>query len=147
MKAVIQRVSQAKVEVDGKTAGEIQNGLLVYVSVGKGDGDKDVQFTADKLINLRIFPDQQDKMNLSVKDVGGSILLVSNFTLHGNCQKGRRPGFDAAAEPKQAENLYEKLISIVRQSGINVQTGIFAAHMHISSINDGPVTFILESTS
>jgi len=147
MKAVIQRVSQAKVEVDGKTAGEIQNGLLVYVSVGKGDGDKDVQFTADKLINLRIFPDQQDKMNLSVKDAGGSILLVSNFTLHGNCQKGRRPGFDAAAEPKQAENLYEKLIGLVRQSGINVQTGIFAAHMHISSINDGPVTFILESTS
>ena len=147
MKAVIQRVTEAKVEVDGETIGQIQNGLLVYISVGKGDGDKDVQFVADKLANLRIFPDQQDKMNLSVKDVGGSILLVSNFTLHGNCQKGRRPGFDAAAEPKQAENLYEKLINFIRQSGINVQTGIFAAHMHISSINDGPVTFILESTS
>jgi len=147
MKAVIQRVTEAKAEVDGETVGQIQKGLLVYVSVGKGDSDKDVQFVADKLVNLRIFPDQQDKMNLSVKDVGGAILLVSNFTLHGNCQKGRRPGFDAAADPQIAENLYEDLINLIRQSGINVQTGIFAAHMHISSINDGPVTFILESTS
>jgi D-tyrosyl-tRNA(Tyr) deacylase len=145
MRAVIQRALQANVEVDGKTVGQIQKGMLVYVSVGKGDSDRDVQFIADKLVNLRIFSDKQDKLNRSVKDVKGSILLVSNFTLHGNCQKGKRPGFDAAAEPQLAEKLYESLISLVRQNDINVQTGVFAAHMHVASTNDGPVTFILES--
>jgi D-tyrosyl-tRNA(Tyr) deacylase len=145
MRAVIQRVTQAKVEVDGSTVGQIERGLLVYVSVGKGDGDKDAQFIAEKIVNLRVFADKQDKMNLSVKDVGGSILLVSNFTLHGNCQKGRRPGFDEAAEPQMAKKLYETVIELVKKQGIEIQTGIFAAHMHISSVNDGPVTFILES--
>lgn len=145
MRAVIQRVTNAQVEVDGQTVGRIEKGLLVYLSIGKSDTEKDARFFAEKLVNLRIFTDEQDKMNLSVIDVGGSILLVSNFTLHGNCQKGRRPGFDAAAEPKLAEKLYEKVISLIKQQGVTIQTGIFAAHMHITSTNDGPVTFILES--
>ncbi len=145
MRVVIQRVSEAKVEVDGKTVGKIDAGMLVYLSVGKGDEEKDAQFIADKLVNLRIFADQQDKMNLSIKDAGGSILLVSNFTLHGNCQKGRRPGFDDAAEPQIAQRLYEKVADIIRSQGINLQTGIFGANMKVSSTNDGPVTFILNS--
>ena len=145
MRLVIQRVGEAKVEVDGKIVGKIDAGMLVYLSVGKGDEEKDAQFIADKLVNLRIFADQQDKMNLSIKDAGGSILLVSNFTLHGNCQKGRRPGFDDAAEPQIAQRLYEKVADIIRSQGINLQTGIFGANMKVSSTNDGPVTFILNS--
>ena len=145
MRVVIQRVSEAKVEVDSKVVGRIDKGMLVYLSVGRADDEKDSQFIADKLINLRIFPDQQDKMNLSIREAGGSILLVSNFTLHGNCQKGRRPGFDEAAEPQTAEKLYEKVIDIIRSQGINIQTGIFGADMKVFSINDGPVTFILDS--
>ena len=145
MRVVIQRVSEAKVEVDGKIVGQIDAGLLVYLSVGKDDEEKDAQFIADKLINLRIFADQQDKMNLSIRDVGGSILLVSNFTLHGNCQKGRRPGFDDAAEPQIAQNLYEKVAALIRLQAINIQTGIFGANMKVTSTNDGPVTFILNS--
>ena len=145
MRVVIQRVSKAMVEVDGKIVGQIDAGLLVYLSVGKNDEEKDAQFIADKLINLRIFADQQDKMNLSIRDVGGSILLVSNFTLHGNCQKGRRPGFDDAAEPQIAQNLYEKVAALIRLQAINIQTGIFGANMKVTSTNDGPVTFILNS--
>ena len=145
MRVVIQRVSGAKVEVDTKVVGLIDKGLLVYLSVGRADDEKDVQFIADKLSNLRIFPDQQDKMNLSITNAGGSILLVSNFTLHGNCQKGRRPGFDEAAEPQTAKKLYEKVIELVRMQGIHIQTGIFGADMKVSSTNDGPVTFILDS--
>jgi D-tyrosyl-tRNA(Tyr) deacylase len=103
MRAVIQRVENAKVDVDGKTVGSIAKGLLVYLSVAKNDTEKDAAFFAEKIPNLRIFPDEKDKMNLSVKDVTGSILLISNFTLHGNCQKGRRPGFDDAANPQKAE--------------------------------------------
>ena len=145
MKAVIQRVTNAKVDIDGQTVGQIDKGLLVYLSVGKGDSEKDAEFFAEKITCLRIFPDEQDKMNRSVIDIGGSILLISNFTLHGNCQKGRRPGFDAAAEPKLAEQLYEKVIGLIKQKGVNIRAGVFAAHMHVSSTNNGPVTFILES--
>jgi len=100
---------------------------------------------ADKLVNLRIFPDEADKMNRSVLDVGGAILLVSNFTLHGDCRKGRRPGFDAAAEPKSANQLYEKLIQLVAGQGIAVEKGVFGAAMQVASVNDGPVTFILDT--
>jgi len=145
MRAVIQRVANAKVEVDDRTVGSIDKGLLVYLSVAKGDTEKEAAFFAEKITNLRIFPDEQDKMNLSVKDVNGSILLISNFTLHGNCQKGRRPGFDEAAQPQLAEELYEKVIELIKKQNVNIQTGIFAAHMHVTSTNDGPVTFILES--
>ena len=143
---VCQRVLQAEVKVEGRQVGKIDKGLLVYLSVGKEDTVKDAQFMADKLVNLRIFADEAGKMNRSVLDVGGAILLVSNFTLHGDCRKGRRPGFDAAAEPALAQQLYEKVIELIAEQGITVEKGAFGEHMHVSSINDGPVTFLLDST-
>jgi len=146
MRAVIKRVMQAKVKVDGELVGQIGNGLLVYVSVGKTDTVKDAELVAEKLANLRIFADEAGKMNRSVSDVGGSVLLVSNFTLHGDCRKGRRPSFDAAAEPALAEELYEKVGELIAQRGVSVEKGVFGGHMHVSSINDGPVTFLLDSS-
>ena len=145
MRAVIQRVLQAEVTVEGRQVGKIEKGLLVYLGVGKEDTVKDAQFMADKLVNLRIFADQAGKMNRSVQDVGGVILLVSNFTLHGDCRKGRRPGFDAAAEPALAEQLYEKVAGLIAAQGIPVEKGVFGEYMHVASINDGPVTFLLDS--
>jgi len=146
MRAVIQRVTQAKVEVAGEVSGQIAKGLLVFLGVGREDADQDVQFIAEKLVNLRIFADENDKMNLSIKDVKGEILMISQFTLYGDCRKGRRPGFDAAGEPARAQELYEQTIELIKQQGVRVQKGIFAAHMHVSSVNDGPVTFILDSS-
>jgi D-tyrosyl-tRNA(Tyr) deacylase len=146
MRAVIQRVAQARVEVEGKTIGQVERGLLVYLSVGKEDSETDAQFLADKLVNLRIFADEAGKMNRSVVDIGGGILLVSNFTLHGDCRKGRRPSFDAAGEPERAEALYEEVADLIGRQGIKVEKGSFGAHMHVSSINDGPVTFLLDSS-
>jgi len=145
MRAVVQRVLQAEVKVNEQSVGRIDKGLLVYLSVGKGDSLKDAEFIADKLVNLRIFADEAGKMNRSILDINGQILLVSNFTLHGDCRKGRRPGFDAAAEPAMAEQLYEKVIELVGSSGVTVEKGIFGAYMQVSSINDGPVTFLLDS--
>ena len=144
MRAVIQRVLQAEVEVDGRTVGKIDKGLLVYISIGKGDTPREAEFIAEKLVGLRIFSDEAGRMNRSLLDVGGAILLVSNFTLHGNCRKGRRPGFDAAAEPALAQQLYEKTIEFIAQKKITVEKGTFGEHMHVSSINDGPVTFIID---
>ena len=146
MRAVIQRVLQAEVHVKNESVGRIDKGLLVYLSVGKGDSLKDAEFMADKLVNLRIFADEAGKMNRSVVDVGGGILLVSNFTLHGDCRKGRRPSFDAAAEPAWAQQLYEKVIALVAEQGVPVEKGTFGEYMHVSSINDGPVTFLLDSS-
>jgi len=146
MRAVIQRVLQAEVQVNSQQVGKIDKGLLVYLSVGKEDTVKDAQFMADKLVNLRIFADEAGKMNRSVLDVGGAILLVSNFTLHGDCRKGRRPGFDAAAEPALAQQLYETVIELIAEQGITVEKGAFGVYMHVSSINDGPVTFLLDSS-
>jgi D-tyrosyl-tRNA(Tyr) deacylase len=147
MRVIIQRVLEAAVKVNDQLVGQIGKGLLVYLSVGKGDNLKDAEFIADKLANLRIFADEAGKMNQSVLDVGGQILLVSNFTLHGDCQKGRRPGVDAAAEPALAQQLYEKVIELVRQPRcIGVEKGVFGAYMHVSSINYGPVTFLLDSS-
>jgi D-tyrosyl-tRNA(Tyr) deacylase len=144
MRVVIQRVSQASVEVDGKIVGLVGKGLLVYLSVSRTDTKRNAEFIADKIANLRVFPDENDKMNLSVRDIGGEILLVSNFTLHGDCRKGRRPGFDNAAEPSFANELYEYVVGLVRQQGIKLETGIFGASMKVQSINDGPVTFIID---
>ena len=146
MRVVIQRVLNAQVTVEGQQVGKIDKGLLVYLGVGKEDTIKDAQFIADKLVNLRIFPDQAGKMNLSIKDIGGAILLVSNFTLHGDCRKGRRPGFDAAAEPVMAQQLYEKVIELITEQDIPVEKGAFGEYMHVSSTNDGPVNFLLDST-
>jgi D-tyrosyl-tRNA(Tyr) deacylase len=145
MRAVVQRVLQSRVEVNSQIVSQIDKGLLVYLSVGKTDTVGDAEFMAEKLVNLRIFADDGGKMNRSLLDVGGAILLVSNFTLHGDCRKGRRPSFDGAAEPKLAQQIYEKLIELIAEQGVTVEKGVFGAHMHISSINDGPVTFILDS--
>ena len=146
MRTVVQRVLQAQVEVNGRQVSRIDKGLLVYVSVAVTDSVKDVQFMADKLVNLRIFPDEAGKMNRSLLDVGASMLLVSNFTLHGDCRKGRRPSFDAAREPKFAEELYEKLIALIVGQGVAVKKGVFGEHMAVSSVNDGPITFLLDSS-
>ena len=145
MRAVVQRVSQAKVEIDNEIAGQIEKGLLVYLGVGNSDSEKDARFIAEKIVNLRIFEDEAGKMNRSVLDTGGAILLISNFTLHGDCRKGRRPGFDTAAEPVLAEQLYNKVKIMIADAGVVVQTGRFAAHMHVKSINDGPVNFLPDS--
>jgi D-aminoacyl-tRNA deacylase len=145
MKAVIQRVSVASVEVDGQIVGQIGRGLLVYLGVATADNDSDALFIAEKIANLRIFSDDAGKMNRSVLDISGQVLLVSNFTLQGDCRKGRRPGFDAAAEPQIAEQLYEKTANFIADKGLNVAKGIFGAYMQVKSINDGPITFILES--
>ena len=146
MRFVCQRVLEAEVKVNDQSVGKIDRGLLVFLGVGKGDTEADAQFMSDKLVNLRIFPDEAGKMNRSVQDVGGAILLISNFTLHGDCRKGRRPGFDAAAEPELAESLYEKVIALIAEQGVPVEKGTFGEYMHITSINDGPVTFLLDSS-
>ncbi len=146
MRMVCQRVLEAQVKVDDRCVGKIDRGLLVFLGVGKGDTQKDAEFIAEKLVNLRIFPDEAGKMNRSVQDVGGAILLISNFTLHGDCRKGRRPGFDAAAEPALAEQLYEQVIALIARQGIPIEKGRFGEYMQVSSINDGPVTFLLDST-
>ena len=146
MRVVIQRVTQAQVAVEGKITGQINQGLLVFLSVGKGDTQQDLSFIVDKLVNLRCFADENDKMNLSVQDVAGAILLISQFTLHGDCRKGRRPGFDQAGAPEKAKEYYGQAAEMIRQQGISCETGVFAAHMHVSNINDGPVTFLLDST-
>jgi D-tyrosyl-tRNA(Tyr) deacylase len=145
VRAVVQRVLQSRVEVNGQTVSQIDEGLLVYLSVGKRDEASDAEFMAEKLVHLRIFADEGGKMNRSVLDEGGAILLVSNFTLHGDCRKGRRPSFDGAGEPKLAERLYEKVGELIAGQGVTVRKGIFGEHMQISSINDGPVTFFIDS--
>ena len=145
MKAVIQRVSRASVEVDGQIVGRIGAGLLVLLGVAKGDGEPDVQYMVEKLATLRIFGDQQGKMNLSIGEVGGAILVVSQFTLLGDTDKGRRPGFDQAAPPDQARLLYEQVAAWLKSRGLPVETGVFGAHMKVELLNDGPVTFILDS--
>jgi D-tyrosyl-tRNA(Tyr) deacylase len=146
MRAVVQRVLEAQVKINNQPVGKINKGLLVYLSVGKTDTEKDAEWIAEKVVNLRIFHDEAGKMNRNVIDVGGGILLVSNFTLHGDCRKGRRPGFDAAAEPQLAKQLYEKVIKLVKEQSIPVETGTFGEYMQVSSINDGPVTFLLDSS-
>lgn len=145
MKAVIQRVSKAQVDVEEKTVGRIAHGVLVLLGVEKGDGERDADWLADKIVNLRIFEDDTGKMNLALPEIGGSLLAVSQFTLAGNCAKGRRPSFDSAAPPAEANRLYEYFVARVRARGVPVETGIFQAMMAVSLVNDGPVTFILES--
>lgn len=146
MRAVVQRVDKAKVTVDGKIVGEISRGLMVFVGVVEGDTEKDVQYLADKVTGLRIFEDEAEKMNLSVKDIGGEILSVSQFTLYGDCRKGKRPSFDKAAKPETAIVLYEKFNELCRQQNIKVETGVFGAHMLVELANNGPVTILLDSS-
>ena len=146
MRAVVQRVSQASVAVDNEIVGEIKQGLLVYLGVAQGDTEADVKYISGKLANLRIFSDEAGKMNRSVMDINGHILLISNFTLCGDCRKGRRPSFDQAGDPDAANVLYEQVAQSLQAQGITVACGQFRAHMHVSSCNDGPVTVILDST-
>lgn len=145
MRAVIQRVSRASVVVDGKVEGQIGAGLLVLLGVAKGDGAPDVQYMVEKIATLRIFGDQQGKMNLSLGEVGGAVLIVSQFTLAGDTDKGRRPGFDKAAPPDTARTLYDQVVDGLKGRGLRVETGLFGARMRVSLENDGPVTFILDS--
>ncbi|MDH4083223.1 MAG: D-aminoacyl-tRNA deacylase [Nitrospira sp.] len=145
MKAILQRVTEASVEVDGRVVGKIQDGLMVLLGVAKGDQDSDVRFVVDKIGNLRIFSDDHGKMNRSLTDVGGAVLLVSQFTLLGSTANGRRPSFDEAAPPNQAKQLYEQVAQGLREGGTRVETGVFAAHMQVALVNDGPVTFVVDS--
>jgi D-tyrosyl-tRNA(Tyr) deacylase len=138
-------VGEAEVKVGGKSVGRIGRGILVLLGVEKGDGERDADWLAEKIGNLRIFEDEAGKMNLSVKEVAGELLAVSQFTLAGNCAKGRRPSFDSAAPPEEANRLYEYFVEKLRWLGLPVETGVFQAMMQVSLINDGPVTFILES--
>ena len=145
MRAVVQRVSRSEVTVDGRITGKINKGLLVLLGVTHGDTSKDVDYIVDKTINLRIFEDENDKMNLSLKDIDGEMLAVSQFTLYGDCRKGRRPSFTNAAAPEEADKLYQEFVKKVSEQGINTETGEFGAHMMVDLVNDGPVTILLES--
>ncbi len=145
MRCVIQRVTEARVEIDREVVGSIGRGLMVLVGVGQGDSEKDCLALADKTAVLRIFPDEDDKMNRSLLDVQGQALVVSQFTLLADCRKGRRPAFTAAAAPELATQLYQRYCQRLREQGIDVQTGVFAADMQVHLINDGPVTILLES--
>jgi D-tyrosyl-tRNA(Tyr) deacylase len=145
MKAVIQRVTRELVHVEGKTVGQIESGLLVLLGVAKGDGETEGRYLVEKIRTLRIFSDEQGKMNRSLTDIGGSVLLVSQFTLLGRTTNGRRPSFDEAAPPDEAKCHYEAVATELRAQGIPVETGVFAAHMQVELLNDGPVTFVLDS--
>ena len=145
MRAVVQRVSSSRVTVDERVTGEVKKGLLVLLGVTHDDTSKDVDYMVDKVTNLRIFEDENDKMNLSLKDIGGEVMAVSQFTLYGDARKGRRPSFSDAARPDVANPLYEEFVEKLRAQGITVGTGVFGAHMMVELTNDGPVTILLES--
>jgi len=145
MRVVLQRVKQAHVEVAGESKGRIGPGLLILLGVTHADGRADADYLADKILHLRIFPDDQRRMNRSVLEAGGALLVVSQFTLYGSCKKGRRPSFDQAAPPEQARELYEYFVGRLQLSNTKIETGVFQAEMEVYLVNDGPVTFVLDS--
>lgn len=144
MKIVLQRVKQAAVEVQGKITGEIERGICLFVGIEKGDSEDDAQYLAKKVVELRIFPDEEGKMNLSLSETRGGVLAVSQFTLAGSTKKGRRPSFDRAELPERAEELFRYFVDLIRERGIKIETGVFGSLMDVRMVNDGPVTFILE---
>lgn len=145
MRAVVQRVSRASVRVDGEIVGQIGQGVLVLLGVAQSDTEADADYLADKISGLRVFEDEQEKMNLSVSDVGGAVLAVSQFTLYGDVRRGKRPSFDRAARPEQAKQLYEYFVEQIRAKGLRCETGRFQAMMDVELVNDGPVTILLDS--
>jgi len=145
MRVILQRVSSASVTVDGVVTGAIHTGLLVLLGISRNDQQRDADYLVDKIAGLRIFPDDAGKMNRSVEGVGGALLVVSQFTLYGDCRKGRRPGFDLAAPPDLARPLYEYFVARARARALPVETGVFQAHMDVALVNHGPVTFLLDS--
>ena len=149
MKAVVQRVAHARVEVSGEVVGSIDHGLLVYLGVAQGDSQRDLEWLANKVLNLRVFEDEQGKMNRDVSQVSGSVLVISQFTLLGDCKKGNRPSFAMAMPPEQAEKMYESFVAMVRDKsrdkGVSVSTGRFRADMKVHSLNDGPITMLIDS--
>ena len=145
MRAVVQRLSEASVRVDGAVVGAIGRGLLVLLGVGTGDSEDDADFLAEKVLNLRVFADEQGQMNRSLLDVRGGLLVVSQFTLYGDARRGRRPSYTDAAPPEEANRLYERFVSRVRPSGLEVATGVFRAMMDVALVNEGPVTLLLDS--
>ena len=145
MRAVVQRVLSSEVTVDGQTVGKIGKGLMVLIGVEDDDHEDDIKYTAEKIVNLRIFDDNEGKLNLSLLDIGGEALCVSQFTLLGDARKGRRPSYITAADPKKGKDYYKKLCGIISDSGVHVEEGIFQADMKVSLINDGPVTILLDS--
>lgn len=145
MRAVVQRVSSARVEVAGKIAGSVGKGLLVLLGVAQGDTDRQAEWLAEKIAGLRIFEDEAGKMNLSLLDVGGAALVVSQFTLLADCRRGRRPSFTDAAPPEEADRLYQVFVAKLRSAGLPVETGVFQAHMDVHLVNDGPVTLVLDA--
>ena len=147
MRMVIQRVKEARVMVDGQVTGEIGGGLLVFLGIARTDTEKEAGFLLDKLIGLRIFTDENGKMNRSIADVAGYLLIVSQFTLYGDCRKGRRPSFDTVAPPDRARFLYDYFVEAARKTSVRVATGVFQASMQVHLVNDGPVTIIVDSIS
>lgn len=145
MRSVLQRVSYAKVSVDGEIKGKIGKGLLVLLGVCDEDTNEDLVYLADKISGLRIFEDENEKMNLSVEDIGGEILVISQFTLFGDCRKGKRPSFSSAGKPQFANEMYEEFIKYLKNKGIHVECGVFGADMKVELLNDGPVTLMLDS--
>lgn len=145
MRAVIQRVSHAAVRVDGKTLGKIGPGMVIFIAIKKNDTLSDAQILAEKLLHLRIFSDEEKKMNLSLMDVSGEILCISQFTLYGDCRKGRRPSYIRAARPDEARERFEEFLNFLQSSGVRVETGRFQAMMDVELVNDGPVTLLIDS--
>lgn len=146
MRCVIQRVTEASVSVDGECLGQIDKGFMILIGVSVDDTEQDLRYMAEKVPNLRVFEDEQGKMNLSLKDVGGAILAISQFTLYGDARGGRRPSFITAARPEKANPYYEQLVAAWRDQGIHVETGRFGADMKVALVNDGPVTILMDST-
>ena len=145
MRAVVQRVNYANVKVDEKIVGEIDKGLLVFLGIGENDDNTDLKYMVDKILGLRIFEDDLGKMNLSLRDINGEILVVSQFTLYGDVRRGKRPSFSSSADPELAEDIYEEFIRLCKKEGIKTETGIFGAHMNVKIENDGPVTILIDS--